>query len=323
LTRARLRRLSLAALLLAAPFLGTWVHHWLLAASIFLRLEQAGEPGWLVHYREHEVSTREFAGGRLYQPRDQARAPGILLPHGMHEDGIDDKRMINFARAIAGAGFSVLTPRVEGLAHYRLVREDVLRIAAAARALAEEIAAPRVTVFGISFGGGLAIRAACEPGTAGAIARVVALGAHHDAERVARFYLGEPASGPDGQPARVQPHPYGRVALWMSLFAERHKGTFSEAERARALAGVEATRATLAQASPRSCPGPLAVPLFLAHGSGDRVVPYTETLWNERQFAPQVPVRTVISPAIVHAEYDPPSWSERVSLIAFMVDALW
>jgi pimeloyl-ACP methyl ester carboxylesterase len=177
-----------------------------------------------------------------------------------------------------------------------------------------------VIVFGISFGGGIAIRAACDG--APAIERVVALGAHQDAERVSRFYLGEPAPAPNGSPALVEPHPYGRVALWMSMFGQKHRGEFKPDERQRALEGVLARRALLKAASPSGCAA-LKVPLYLVHGSGDRIVPYTETLWNEHQFTPQVHVRTLISPAIVHAEYDPPSLWERLALIAFVVDGLW
>ncbi|HEX5659006.1 MAG TPA: alpha/beta fold hydrolase, partial [Polyangiales bacterium] len=265
------------------------------------------------------VSQRELPEGRLYSPTTVRHA--ILLAHGMHEAGIDDPRMINFARALAGAGYLVLTPRMEGLQRYQLIAADVRRIRDTARTLAVLAQREQVIVFGISFGGGLAIRAVCEG--APAVERVIALGAHQDAERVSRFYLDQPAPAPDGSPALVEPHPYGRVALWMSLFGEKHRGSFTPEERTRALAGVESTHDVLAAASPSHCPGPLTVPLYLVHGSGDRVVPYTETLWNEQQFSPQVHVRTLISPAIVHAEYDPPDLGERLSLIAFVVEGLW
>lgn len=309
----------LALLVPSALWAGISVHHWLLAASIFLRIERAQEPAWLVHFGEQPVRVEELPEGRFYAPPTQRGA--ILLAHGMHEEGIDDPRMIAFARSLAAAGYAVLTPRMEGLQRYKLIPDDVRRIGDTAQALAQRTQRPKVIVFGISFGGGVAIRAACEG--APAIERVVALGAHHDAERVSRFYLGEPARAANGEKALVEPHPYGRVALWMSLFDQRHKGEFTAAEKARARAEIDQTRVALQATSPSHCPGAITVPLYLVHGSGDRVVPYTETLWNEHQFTPQVHVRTLISPAIVHAEYDPPSLRERLSLIAFVVDALW
>lgn len=325
---ARLRRFVIAivvsVMLVAA---GTALHRRLLCAGLFLRLEQSAGPAWLLHYRERPVDTREltFAGGqgRLYWPRGEGAPPGLVLAHGMHEDGIRDPRMVGFATALAGAGIAVLTPEVTGLAHYQITHDDVVRIAASARALAGLVARPTVTVFGISFGGGLALRAACEPAQRDAIARVVALGAHHDALRVSRFFLGEPALGPGGERADVTPHPYSLRALFLSLFAEARKGALSEVERARAQAGLRAREADLAAASPSGCPEPVRVPVRLVHGTGDRVVPFTESLWNARQLAGQTDVDALISPAIAHAEYAPPSWWDRLALVEFIVGALF
>jgi alpha-beta hydrolase superfamily lysophospholipase len=312
-------RTMLAVSLLVMLGAAIWVHPRLIAASLFLRLEKATDPAWLVHYDERSFSEEMSPSGRLYRP-SQARG-AILLVHGMHEQSIDEPRLVGFARALAGAGFVVLTPRMQGLARYALEPDDLGRIADSARALAALTQRSKVIVFGISFGGGYAIRVACD--RQAPIERVIALGAHHDAERVARFYLGQRAVGPAGTPVRIEPHPYGRVALWMSLFHERHQGPFSPAELARVLRGVAEARDDLAAISPSHCVHPLEVPLHLVHGSGDRVVPFSETLWNERQFAPQVRVRSLISPAIVHAEYDPPELRERLQLVAFIVGALW
>lgn len=310
----------------ALVLLGWMLDRRLRCAALFLRLEKASEPAWLVHYRERavQVSAMAYTGGRgkLYWP-DGASAPApIVLAHGMHEEGIVEPRLVSLARSLAGAGFAVLTPEITGLAHYQISHDDVTRISAASRALAQRVARAQVTVFGISFGGGLALRAACELGARTAIGRIIALGAHHDAARVSRFYLGEKALGPLAEPALVEPHPYGRVALWQSLFGAPHKGEFSEAERLRVLRALEAGAAALSRASPRTCPQPLHIPVFLVHGTGDRVVPYTETLWNSRQLGAQTEVRTLVSAAIAHAEYTPPSWWDRLVLIEFMADAV-
>jgi len=307
--------------------LGLALHRRLVCAGLFLRLEQQREPPFVVHYAERTVTSRPFAftGGRgvLYTPDGERAPPGLVLAHGMHELGITDPRMTGFARALAGAGFAVLTPEVPGLARYRITHDDVEVIARSARALAAELGEERVSVFGISFGGGLALRAACEPATRGAIARVIALGAHHDAVRVTDFYWGEAARGPDREVADVAPHPYGRTSVWMSLFGQKHRDNFSEDERTRARTELARHRAELERASPSTCPEPVTVPVHLVHGTHDRVVPYTETLWNARQLAARTRVETLISPAIVHAEYAPPSWQDRLALVEFIVDALY
>ena len=307
--------------------LATALHRRLLCAGLFLRLEGATSPGWLVHYRERQVQTRTltYEGGRgtLYVQEAKRAPEGLVLAHGMHENGIGDPRMVSFARALAGAGLLVLTPEVEGLAHYQITHADVARIAASARALAREVGRPAVTVLGISFGGGLALRAACEPDMRAAIGRVVALGAHHDAARVSRFFLGDPARGPAGEVAPITPHPYSQKALFRSLFGEDHKGPVRPDERARALRGLAQRAGELGRASPSACPEPVRVPVHLVHGTGDRVVPYTETLWNARQLARSADVAQLISPAIVHAEYAPPSLWDRLQLVEFIVGALF
>src|SRR5262249_34379370 len=147
----------------------------------------------LVHYGEHAVETQPLtlpsgAPGVLYLPRGSVPAHGLVLAHGIHEDGIREPRLIAFARALAATALAVLTPELVDLAHYRVTHASAVRIAEAARTLAARLGTRQVAVFGVSFGGGLALRAACEPGLRGAIERVITLGAHHDAGVVARFF---------------------------------------------------------------------------------------------------------------------------------------
>ena len=47
-------------------------------------------------------------------------APGIVVVHGMHELGINEPRLVNFARSLAASGFFVMTPQVPGIADYRV-----------------------------------------------------------------------------------------------------------------------------------------------------------------------------------------------------------
>ncbi|HEY6879448.1 MAG TPA: hypothetical protein VI299_15580, partial [Polyangiales bacterium] len=127
------------AALVAVAWLAVAIDHRMRAAGVLLRFEGARQPAWVAHYREHtfDVGELSFAAGsgRVYVPRGLARPRGILLVHGMHEAGIDEPRLVRFARALAGAGLFVLTPRLDGLAHYRLSAGDVAGIAASARVL--------------------------------------------------------------------------------------------------------------------------------------------------------------------------------------------
>jgi pimeloyl-ACP methyl ester carboxylesterase len=317
--------LGAAALALAMGV--PWLHNRLLCAGLFLRLgREAGAPAWLHAYGEAAVASAPC--GPAYAQPCTAYAPvgrevrgGIVLAHGIHADAIVEPRLVALAQALASTGFRVVTPLLADLAAYRVTHQGAEVISATASALAHELDVPGVIAFGISFGGGLALRAACEPALNAPIARVIALGAHHDVVRTALFFLGESALGPGGERAEVSPHGYGREVLWHSLYGTAHKGPFSTAERAQLLAALARPPEALLQASPSHCPGPVHVPVYLAHGEGDRIVPFTETLWNKALFAPQTHVTALISPAIAHAEYHPPALRDRLRLIDFMARA--
>lgn len=321
---ARVRRLVLLTALFAALLvLYAWLDRRLVSAALFLRFEGgAGAPEWLVHYGEHPVVERVWRlptgeRGRLYVPRDPAPA-GVLLVHGMHEDGVDEERLVNFARAIASTGAVVGTPELSGLKRFKLAHSDVVNVAEAAALLAEEIAQPKVTVFGVSFGGGLALRAACDPTLAKAIGRVIALGAPHDLSRVGKFVLGAAPSGPGGETARIEVHPYARKALRRFLFDEPTPPE-DDAAIARAL---DERAAELHALSPASCATPIEADVHLVHGVGDRVIPFTETLWLARALPARETPEVLISPVISHAAYAPPTLRQRLELVEFMAKAV-
>jgi pimeloyl-ACP methyl ester carboxylesterase len=304
------------------------LHRRLRAAALLLRMEGGkGAPGWLVHYGERPVEVAPFvlssgAPALRYAPRGEPAGSAMLLAHGIHAEGIHEARLQALARALASSGVLVLTPELSDLTQYRVTHAGAEAIAEAARALARHSGRTRVDVFGISFGGGLALRAVCESGLRDAIARVIALGAHHDAAEVARFVLAEAAPGPNGERAAVTPHPYGARVLFQGLLGERHRGPLSDPERTRLEAALPARAAELRRASPVGCPQQPRVPLHLVHGLGDNIIPYTESLWNARQFAPATSVELLISAAIGHAEYGPISLWERLRLVDFMAQFL-
>jgi pimeloyl-ACP methyl ester carboxylesterase len=326
--RRRRWRWGLALLAFVLALGAQALHRRLRAAALFLRFEGgAGAPAWLVHYGEHEVEAAPFelpsgTHALLYAPRGLERGPGMVLAHGIHADGIHDERMVGLARALASTGLFVLTPELVDLAKYQVTHKGAETIAEAARALARRLSRPRVGVFGISFGGGLALRAACEADLRDSIQLVIGLGAHHDAERVTRFILGEPALGPGAERAALTPHPYGALVLFQSLFGEKHRGKLRDDERARLSAALAGRAEELRRASPSSCPEAPRVPLHLLHGRSDAIVPFTESLWNARQFGAVTQVEVLISSVIAHAEYAAPGLRERLELVDFMAGLL-
>ena len=326
-TRAFARRwLRWLAPLVAVSLLAWWLVRRLTFAALFLRFE-AGQkvPGWFASYGARQVAVEDWRlpyglRGRLYVPEGGA-SRALLLVHGMQPDGIDEPRMTGFARALASSGVIVGTPELNDLRHFHVSRNDVVAVADAAKQLKREVGGRPVTVFGVSFGGGLALRAACEPRLAGGIGNLIALGAPEDLVRVSRFALGESVRGPDGRVFPLKPHGYARKAM-LQFFLGNSAAVPEGPALNQLLSQALATRASeLHELSPSACRHPIEVPVHLVHGLGDNVIPAIETLWLAQNLRTRAPAEVLVSPAISHAEYAPPTPWQRFQLIEFMAKA--
>jgi pimeloyl-ACP methyl ester carboxylesterase len=218
--RRALRRLGLAALLLALFVARPAVVH-ARAAALLLRFGAKAEPTGFARFGMHDVDvedgTLDTTHGktrvRYYVPRGVSSPPGIVVCHGVHHLGIDEPRMQKFARAIASAGVEVLTPEIQELADYHIDPRSVVTIGRAAVALRQRVHRSGVGVLGLSFAGGLSLLAAADSDFAPAIDFVVAVGAHDDLARVARFFVTNEIPAPDGTEVHLHAHDYGAVVL--------------------------------------------------------------------------------------------------------------
>src|SRR5262245_10826604 len=169
---------------------------------------------------EEEV-TVSGAGGRfrarIYHLPGQAPGRGLIVGHGIHREGMNERRMVPFARELAQAGLVVMTPEMTDLADYRITPQGVLVIRDAAVYLAGrrdliDAADRSVGILGFSFAGGLSLVAGADPALAGHLAYVVSVGGHHDLERVLRFLIRNKVETPAGL-VSMPAHDYGLVVL--------------------------------------------------------------------------------------------------------------
>jgi pimeloyl-ACP methyl ester carboxylesterase len=143
-----------------------------------------------------------------------------VLLHGVHRLGIDEPRLVRFARTIAASGVSVVTPELGAIADYRVDASSVPTIEAAVRALrAETRRDETVGLMGMSFAGGLALLAAADPACAPDVDYVVSVGAHDDLARVSRFFVTNTIARPDGSTLAMHAHGYG-VLVFVYAHAE-------------------------------------------------------------------------------------------------------
>ncbi len=177
---------------------------------------------WLARYPvASETTTFPTRSGpvraHLYRPEGLSDTPALVLVHGIHKDGMDEVRLKTFAQSLAATGLLVLTPHVSSLADYRIERSAVELIGWSAEALHRQTRR-RVGVMGLSFAGGLCLVAAADRRFAPSIGYVLAVGAHDDLERVARFLLTNEIPTPGGETLRLPADPYG-VLLFAYAYA--------------------------------------------------------------------------------------------------------
>lgn len=338
--------LAVCAMALAYP--STTRH--LRAASVLARFSNPSDNGKLANFERHLIDEKPFcfAGeheqlcGRIYVPRDIAHPPGIVLLHGVHWLGIDEPRLVSFARALSASGVTVFTSPVKELADFRISSASIPTIGLASQALHRQIGRGPVGVIGFSFAGGLALLAPADPRYANDIGFVASIGAHDDMLRVARFYFTDQIQTVDGKTILMPAHEYGAGVL---AYTKAEKFFPGEAENARAvirawlmqepdkakeaeskltaamrarlemlrahqfddsrtdfLRIVEESRDEMAAVSPHGKLGNLHARVYLLHGTEDNVIPASEEDWLASEIPPHLLKAKVLSPAIVHVE---------------------
>ncbi len=147
--------------------------------------------------------------GRLYLPIGLASPHGIVVLPGIHHLGIYDPRFVNFSHALATSGFAVLTPVLASLADYHVDAASIPTIGASPAWLERRLGTGPVTVIALSFSGGLALLAACDPQYAPHMRALVLFGGYENLERVSRFLATGQEEFPDGRVIPAPAHDYG------------------------------------------------------------------------------------------------------------------
>lgn len=356
---ASIRRwLIFLAVLLIGIFLFRPIETHLRVMSVVLRFSSPQSTGFGVRFAQRpfreDTGIAQTAWGplkyRLYTPLDATHCGGIVLVHGIHWLGIEEPRLISFSRALAAAGVEVMTPELHDLADYRVTLHTSDVIGYSADFLSAHMHRPKVGVIGLSFAGGLALLAASKPDYAAKMGFVLAIGAHDDLARVARFLATDIVEMPDGSTTFFKAHEYGALVVAYShvedFFPMADVTTAQEALRlwlrempdeARAAArrltpqgrekfeqilyhrdqlkeellrSIRLHANEMAAASPSGQLQNLGVPVYLLHGAADNVIPPSETLWISHEI-PKKKLRAVlISPAIIHADVE-----EKISFL--------
>ena len=159
---------------------------------------------------------------RLYTPKLHTEGALLLAP-GVNALGIEEPRLVSFARTLAATGFVVLTPELPDLSRYLVTARSTDMLEDAARWYSDRTdltRGHRVGMVGISFAGGLSVVAAGRPGLQGRLAFVLSFGGHANFQRVVRYLCTgtvPAAPGIDDPPNVPPPHDYGVAVVALDL----------------------------------------------------------------------------------------------------------
>ena len=222
--------------LVAAPLLFVGINRLRYELRSYALLTHFVDPqasGPLLRFESNAVSVEDVTidtkdgpvPGRLYLPSGVTKPRGIVVLPGIHHLGIYDPRFVNFSRALAASGFAVLTPVLASLADYHVDAASIPTIGASPAWLERRLGTGPVTVIALSFSGGLALLAACDPQYAPHMRALVLFGGYENLERVARFLATGQEEFPDGRIVPAPAHDYGA-----SVFVYAHLPQFFAAQ---------------------------------------------------------------------------------------------
>ncbi len=283
-------------------------------------------------------SSSGLISARLYTPANRPDARGLVLVPGIHYLGVNEPRLIAFARSLAACGLRVLTPELPDSRDYRIKPEDVQAIGDSVQWLQHVTGRP-VGLIGLSFSGGLALMTAARQPYSNEVSFVLAVGAHDDLYRVATFYVTSADPLPDGNVERETPNNYGpwileyehledftlpadtaairnvfRARLYNNPALEKQLAAkltaAQDAEYARIVDVLHQEwplsisnkkhAAEMDAVSPHLHLAGLHAPVYLLHGRGDNLIPFAETEWLAQDLPPGTLEQKLVSPLILH-----------------------
>jgi dienelactone hydrolase len=187
-----------------------------------LHAPERGKLAWLT--ASPAMKTVEIAGkdgtiaADLYYIEGGKPRAGLLLTHGIIEDGKNDPRLKRFAYSLARVGFAVLVPDLKGMKSFRIAFSDVDDIVASTHYLAtlkESVDPEKLGLMGFSYAAGPTMMAAAAPELRDHVKFVVSFGGYYDPIDVIRFITtGYYEYG--REKGHLEPQPYGKWVFFMN-----------------------------------------------------------------------------------------------------------
>lgn len=345
-------KLSLATVFVVLiALMGVRVYFILRAASLIYSLSPTPSPRVIRAYVKlfrHPTEQKDFSiagkngpiSVRMIFPVDAPNAPIVVLVHGLAPNGNKDGLLNFVAFRMAQIGLRVVMPNIPCEQH-RLMRASDMDDIGATIQWSAHSSGQRVALYGISFGGGMALATAEMPQYANLIKVFFSDAGYNDLERLGHYYIGEKVTAPDGRPYQESPPGSGP-----SLIAFQHLDEMVPAQDVRVMGrlilsmeldhnGGPAPPDVLTPAqdklynllrtvgspsirekyhqmlahhhaewvalSPDRNLSRLRTPVYILHGADDNSIPPEEALWTLNEAPRGEKIRAVITPWLTHA----------------------
>jgi len=159
---------------------------------------------------------------RIYRPRSRKIPPAMIIYHGASAYGEAHPALDNMASALARAGYQVFLPRLPRLKQVLIDEANIQSMLAFYNFLLEYPGVPpaRISMMGISFAGGLMLKALLDSRLQEAPPRaILAYGTYCDQERALRFAITGQASW-EGVEVVVQQDNWGQIIFFHNFLAD-------------------------------------------------------------------------------------------------------
>lgn len=200
--------------ILLLGFVGISYYFQLLRVASVLGFSQR-RPAVLIAYDRlfnHDWETRDLvvpgtAGPvsiRVYSASGVRNPAPIVLVHGFTEDGNRDPYLNDVAKRLAPMGFYVVLPTIPGETAFEMRVSD-LRVIDDTIRWAAENTRQKVSVLGVSFGGGLTVPAAANPTVSKYVKLIVCISGYNDLESIGRYFIHDQVLDPEDRPYQGAP----------------------------------------------------------------------------------------------------------------------
>ncbi|HEV2647131.1 MAG TPA: alpha/beta hydrolase [Acidobacteriaceae bacterium] len=154
---------------------------------------------------------------RVYTPTGARNPAPIVLIHGFAHEGNKNLYLNALAKHLATVGFFVAIPTVPSASHSEMRASDLQVIGDVVRWTAHTTG-QKVTLFGISFGGGLVIPAGAQPSASPFVKLIFCFSGYNNLDSIGRYYIHQHVLDPSGHP--YQGHAPGPLAITSPYLSE-------------------------------------------------------------------------------------------------------